>query len=260
VLIHLDAEIQSFFPQNAHGFKQLMALQGIPYRVCEGRRTERVLIGGKSYFIKKHQGVGWKEIFKNILQCRFPILSAKNEWLALKCLTEIHIAAPDVVGYGSSGINPATQRSFVLTRELPPHRSLEEITRHWQKTPPSFSFKYALLKEVARIARVLHDHGINHRDFYICHFLLVENTQNTLYLIDLHRAEIRKEVPVRWRIKDVAGLYFSSRESGLTKRDLLRFMREYRNKPLRDILSQEESFWQKVKDRGDRLYQAHAKN
>jgi len=49
-------------------------------------------------------------------------------------------------------------------------------------------------------------------------------------------------------------LYYSSKDIGLTKRDLLRFMRLYRGKPLRETLTQEKKFWAKVEDRGNKLY------
>jgi hypothetical protein len=104
--------------------------------------------------------------------------------------------------------------------------------------------------------------GMNHRDFYICHFLLdtaTIQTAPTLYLIDLHRAQIRQHTPQRWVIKDLAGLYFSSKDIGLTSRDLLRFIRDYQQQPLRLILNKERNFWQKVKQRGDKTYREHGK-
>jgi hypothetical protein len=114
---------------------------------------------------------------------------------------------------------------------------------------------------VARITRIMHANGMNHRDCYICHFLLDQTTENTalprLYLIDLHRAQIRAVTPTRWVVKDLAGLYFSSKDIGLTSRDLLRFIREYRQLDLHDVLTREGTFWKKVKQRGDRTYQKH---
>lgn len=242
-------------------FDQIMQLQGEVYRELEGRRTQRICIQDKAYFIKQHFGVGWKEIFKNLLQLRLPVISAKNEWLALQQLKKLDILSQEWVGYGYKGLNPARIQSFLITRELPKHISLEEFCKQWQRCPPSFVIKQHLITEVARIARVLHNNGINHRDFYICHFLLdVEDLLQAkikLYLIDLHRALVRARTPQRWLIKDLAGLYFSSKDIGLTKRDILRFMREYRKKSLNDILNKESTFWLKVQNRGDQLYKKH---
>ena len=67
---------------------------------------------------------------------------------------------------------------------------------------------------------------------------------------------MRRKTPERWAVKDIAGLYYSSKEIGLTKRDLLRFMKLYRGKPLRQTLSEDMSFWAKVESRGNRLYES----
>ncbi len=259
-MLLLQAELKSYFSETAAGFDQIMALKGEVYRALEGRRTQRFMLGDHAYFIKQHEGVGWKEIFKNILQLRIPILSAKNEWKAIKRLQELNIEVAEVVGYGCRGINPASLQSFIITRELAKQSSLEELGKQWKQCSPVLSDKLKIIRAVARIARTLHLNGINHRDFYICHFLLDLSVPISdgpkLYLIDLHRAGVRKKIPQRWIIKDLAGLYFSSKEIGLTQRDLLRFMKEYRNKPLRDVIT-ENVFWRKVKKRGDQLYREH---
>ena len=232
----------------------MMALQGITFRKEAGRLTQAIAIDGQSYFIKQHTGVGWREIFKNLLYGRLPIISAKNEWVALQKCKTLGIASPHVYGYGKQGINPAQIRSFVLMEALQDARSLEEISCHWKAFPPSFALKNQFTMKVAQITRTLHDAGINHRDLYICHFLLKDQT---LYLIDLHRAQIRKRTPSRWRIKDLAALYFSSMDIGLTHRDRLRFMRAYQKKPLNAFSKMEHTFWEWVKKRGEKLYCEH---
>ncbi len=242
-------------------FESMMRLTGENFRDQPGRQTLRVKLGDNNYFIKKHTGVGWREIFKNLLQLKKPVLGARNERLAIEKLDKIGIAVPKVIAYGEQGSNPARRRSFVLLQELAPVISLEQLAERWRATPPSPVFKRQLIKEVARIARLMHENGVNHRDFYICHFLLdisaANEKQPTLYLIDLHRAEIRQHLPERWIIKDLAGLYFSSINSGLTRRDYLRFIQQYRNMSLREITARENNRWRKVKLRGERLYREH---
>ena len=65
------------------------------------------------------------------------------------------------------------------------------------------------------MVRDMHAAGINHRDCYICHFLLHlpfsgKEEELKISVIDLHRAQLRTRVPRRWRDKDLIGLYFSS--------------------------------------------------
>lgn len=254
MIFYLNETLKKYLNTQTSLFEQLMALRGECFRHHKNRATYKITLGTEDYFIKQHQGVGWKEIVKNLIQGRAPIVSAKNEWLALQRLEKLGISAPLVVGYGECGFNPATKKSFILTKALPESVSLETLCESWKSEPPSFQLKQALIKKIAHIAKTLHDNGINHRDFYLCHFLLAEET---LYLIDLHRAQIRKKVPVRWLIKDLAGLYFSCIHNGFTQRDYLRFIKHYRDASLRDILKNEKMFWMKVKKRGEDLYRDH---
>jgi len=72
----------------------------------------------------------------------------------------------------------------------------------------------------------------------------------------LHRMQLRKRTPYRWRVKDVAGLYFSSMDMGLSLRDLYRYMSLYMGKPLRETLIEDARFWRDVRKRGLRVYRA----
>jgi UDP-glucose:(heptosyl)LPS alpha-1,3-glucosyltransferase len=250
-------------------FDDAMQLRGEIYRELEGRRTQKIKIDGKNYFIKQHFGVGWKEIFKNLFQLRLPVLGAKNEWRAIQKLNSLGIKTAELVAYGSRGMNPARKQSFVMMKELENQLSLEDLCRDWKKNPPAFQFKNRLIKQVAELTKTMHENGINHRDYYLCHILTLRDgrcaassgrTEEWLTILDLHRAQIRAKTPTRWLIKDLAGLYFSSQDIGLTHRDLLRFMKHYRKTPLRNIFKQELNFWKKVKQRADDLYQKHEKN
>lgn len=243
-------------------FGRLSALKGTVYREQEGRKTLRFTHDDKNYFVKLHGGVGWKEIIKNVIQFRIPVLGAQNEWRAIQRLGQLGIRTPALVGYGKKGWNPASLNSFVVMEELAHTVSLEDFCRDWRTIPPDNALKRALIIRVAKIARVMHEHGINHRDFYICHFLLdvslgpegLDPDNLELYLIDLHRAQIRRHTPWRWRVKDIAALYFSSMDIGLTQRDLLLFIKIYKDKPLRVALRQDRIFWFHVKRRGINLY------
>jgi len=236
-----------------------MQLKGECFRTQANRCTQRVLLNQQYYFIKQYKGVGYKEIIKNILQLKCPILSAHTEWKAIQHLQKLSIPVPTLTAFGYRGKNPAKLHSFLCMEEITPIVSLEDLCATWPNQPPSFSFKLNLIQQVAHIAKTIHESGMNHRDFYICHFLLHKDTQK-IYLIDLHRAGIHTLLKSRWIIKDIAGLYFSSKDIGLTRRDYWRFMKNYRQSSLRDIIRNESDFWQKIIVRGDKLYDAHARN
>ena len=243
----------------------LANMEGQVYREKEGRRTFRFEIDGQSYFAKVFMGIGWKALLTSLLKFRKPVIGAENEWRAIEALPKIGIDTMRLVGYGRQGRHPAYRRSFVITEELKPTISLEDLCRDWRTSPPPVQFKRALIERVAQIARALHASGMVHRDLYLCHFLLdtssggvaFEETAPRLYLIDLHRVDRHRHLKRRWRIKDVAGLYFSSMDIGLTQRDLLRFIQTYRNRPWREVFLEEKRFWEQVVRRGRASYREY---
>jgi len=245
----------------APSLAEVFAIEGEVYREPEGanRRTLRFERGGKGYFLKLHWGVGWGEILKNLASLRLPVLGAFNEWRAIKRLEQLGVETMCLSGYGHEGFDPASRRSFVITEELAGCISLEDYCRDWPQSPPPFAEKQGLIRRVAEMTRTLHENGVNHRDLYICHFLLQQPWDGQmellhLHLIDLHRVQLRNKTPHRWLVKDVGSLHFSAMEIGLTRRDLLRFMRLYTGRTLRETLERDSDFWQAVQQRADALY------
>lgn len=239
-------------------FACAQALEGDIYRDVKGRRTLRFDHRGRGYFIKVHQGVGWGEIAKNLLMLKAPVIGAGNEYRAIRALEAIAVPTLSIAGYGRRGCNPARQQSFLITDELPPSVTLEDHCRDWPTSPPSVRDRRRLIRAVADTSRAMHTSGINHRDYYLCHFHLDlarrDGEAPLLYLIDLHRAQMRPQVPRRWRLKDIAGLYFSALDIGLTRRDLLTFVTAYAGKPLRIALGEHRAFWRQVERKALRLY------
>lgn len=243
-------------------FDQLMSLRGEVFREHKHRRTQQIRIGDTCYFLKQHRGTGWREIFRNLREGRLPVLDARREWRAIHRLKTLGIATLEPVGAGWRGLNPATRESFLLTRELPPHISLETLALQQKQYRLSAQFKWRLIKAVGTLAGRLHRHGVNHRDFYLCHLLIErdavspanQQTTPTLHVIDLHRAGVQRKTSLRWIVKDLGGLDFSSRGAGLTQRDRLRFQRAYEKAADRQP---NPSFWKKVIKRGDTLSRRH---
>ncbi len=254
----------------ADPFGALMDMPGEVYRQTGGRQTLRVSIAGQDYFLKRHHGVGWREIFKNLLQLRLPVLGAGTEVRAIRRLEALGIPTLQLAGWGQRGRNPARHASFALTVALQDTVSLEDLCAGWggrsHWTAEQLILKRQLLRHLATTARTLHEHGVNHRDFYLCHFLLRQDSPGLsqpggrldLHLIDLHRVQLRRRTPRRWRLKDIAGLYFSALDAGLTRHDCYRFMRLYGGTPLRAQLGL--PFWRQVSRQAIFLYRkAHGR-
>ncbi|MBH3339734.1 lipopolysaccharide core heptose(I) kinase RfaP [Pseudomonas mendocina] len=243
-------------------FEEVEGLQGQVYRELEARRTLRTEVDGKGYFVKIHRGIGWGEILKNLVTARLPVLGAGQEWKAIQRLSEAGVSTMTAVAYGERGSNPAQQHSFIVTEELAPTVDLEQLALNWHAQPPAPGLKRALIRRVAQMTGRMHAAGVNHRDCYICHFLLhtdkpFDADDFRLSIIDLHRAQVRDAVPRRWRDKDLAGLYFSALGIGLTQRDLLRFLKDYfgvvDSRPLRQILKDEAALLRWLQGKADRL-------
>ncbi|SUZ71146.1 uncharacterized protein METZ01_LOCUS24000, partial [marine metagenome] len=278
----------------------------------EGRRTVSFSHNGERYYLKIHDGVGWKEIGKNLTSLRLPVLGAENEWKGVHhlrrqtLLQNLGLNTLNIAGYGTRERrfgkilnNPAKRQSLIVTDEIPKAISLEDLFkdklfwgRNANKIPIKICFKRWLIEQLAQTARVLHNSGANHRDFYLSHFLLQRTKESheptpensSLFLIDLHRMQIHKPTksawfkaisrgilklqrpqppqivtPSRWRMRDVSGLHYSSMDLGLTKRDLIRFISTYENISNRQVLEalqDNNRFWRKVQSRAQNLYRS----
>ncbi len=278
----------------------------------EGRRTVSFSHNSERYYLKIHDGVGWKEIGKNLTSLRLPVLGAENEWKGVHhlrrqtLLQNLGLNTLNIAGYGTRERrfwkilnNPAKRQSLIVTDEIPEAISLEDLFkdklfwgRNANKIPIKICFKRWLIEQLAQTARVLHNSGANHRDFYLSHFLLQRTKEShertpensSLFLIDLHRMQIHKPrwtawikailqgvlklqrphppesvTPRRWKMRDVSGLHYSSMDLGLTKRDLIRFISTYENISNRQVLEalqDNDGFWRDVQSRAQNLYRS----
>lgn len=271
MLLYLRREFEKEW-RGKDPFEEVDKLEGKIYRLVKTRRTLQFELNGKSYFAKIHHGVGWKEIFKNLVQFKTTILGAANEFNAIRKLESLNVGTMTAAAFGKKGWNPATQDSFIITDDIQHCISLEDFCKNWREAKPPFIVKLSLLKKVAWVSRQLHTNGVNHRDYYICHFLLdtkrlvtsetpvlQENlkpkTLNPkLFVIDLHRAQIRRRTPHRWIVKDIAGIWFSAMDIGLTRKDIFRFIKIYSNASLNHEFTQNLAFWKEVNSKAIALY------
>lgn len=251
LLEHLNAQ---------SAFESLKQISGTVARAMPGRVTLRISLGDQFYYRKWHSGVGWREIGKNLLTLRLPVIGASNEWYALNKLAALNIPSLTAVAFGRRGLNPARQESFIVTAELAGMVKLDALFKQESVT---FEHKRLIITEVARIARAMHGAGINHRDFYLCHLLLDPNSlassENNhrairIFLVDLHRAQLRPKVPYRWRVKDIGGLYFSALDLGFSQHDMWFFLSHYFAQNIADLLATHGSFLAAVEARAIATY------
>jgi len=269
-MIGVREDLKALFPEK--DIDEFFAIEGETVKhVVASRRIFRFERGGRHFYMKVHYGVGWREIFKNWLQFKKPILGAENEWRAIRAFAQpgIEIATTPLVAWGKQGCNPARQRSFIITEALDETVDLEHWLpelEQWPNQAERLGLKRAIIRRLGDIGRRLHGHGMNHRDFYLCHFRLEVNKSGALpaveglqlYLMDLHRVEQYDELPERWAVKDIAGLLYSalfdSKGITLNRSDMLRFIEAYTGKSGREAMSAQHDFWCKVLQRVMRTY------
>ena len=234
------------------------SIEGDVHRQGRGRRTMRVVLDGKPYFLKFHSGVGWLEILKNWLVGKRPVLGAENEYRACRHLERCGLNAPRVAAFAAGGGNPAARRSLILCDELAGFVSLEDVVDGWEDSPSDAAARRRLVLGVAGFVRRLHEAGVVHRDLYLCHLLLRADAwaagEVELAVLDLHRARMLSPVPDYWRKRDLAALLFSALDAPVHRNAWLRFVRVYSGRPLRDAFATDGAFWRSVVRRAVKLY------
>lgn len=237
-LISLSPELRGFFTEDARGFEALMRVEGEVFRNVKGRRTVRFECGGNCFFIKVHRRIRLSECCKSLLSLKWPVLGARQEWAGIEAMEKAGVPTMTLAGKGSRGIFPGSGGSFVITKAFQDSISLEELLAKQETLGPEQRdrLKRQLIPQLGELSRRLHEAGINHRDYYLCHFLTKDREWDRwrradsieLVLIDLHRVQVRSgPAPSRWRVKDLGALMYSAFGADLTVVDALRFIRAY---------------------------------
>ncbi len=214
------------------------------------RRTSYFERGGRRFFIKVHSGVGWREIGKNWLQLKRPVVDARVEARALERCAELGIPTARLAAYGCAGLNPARRRSFVVTEALEGTERLSELLARELLPGDSLALRRSVARSLGAIARALHAANLAHQDLYLTHFLARNERSGTpeLYLVDLHR--VREHHGSRGRVKDLAALRFSALDLPLTRTDLARFARAY---GAGSSATRDPAFWSRIERRARAL-------
>jgi len=178
-------------------------------------------------FLKRYDRPPVLDQLKNWLSARGRKSCASLEFTAAKELAVAGIGVPKAISYGEQWGVLFEQRSFLLTERIPDAESLE------RKLPdcfsqPATSENLRLRREfVARLASFIkefHETDYRHRDLYFSHIFCDDGR---FFLIDLARAFTPAVLDRRFRIKDLAQVYYSAPGRYFSKTDRLRFYVAY---------------------------------
>lgn len=152
--------------------------------------------------------------------------AARAEAQGIDLLTKASIPTVPLVAWGAS----AEGRSFLITADLagyvPADRLISALPSlgtpgegqgggHLRRNPhpsPPPEYRGREFGCIAAVAARLHNHGLHHRDLYLCHFLVHPQTGD-VRLIDPGRVKRLSGWPFtqRWIVKDLAQLHYSAR-------------------------------------------------
>ena len=265
-MIYVRADMKDLFAAE-RSVADFLRIDGeVIKHVVRTRRTSRFRRGGRTFYMKTHWGIGWLEVIKNLAMFRLPVTGARNEFRAIRAVHEIGLDTMEIAAFGEDGINPATLKSFLITDAVENTVDLEHWLPERMRAQPAGTAhrpKRAAIRRVAELAAKLHANGINHRDLYLCHLRLDVSAENDIhtdrpkiYIMDLHRAQLRRATPRRWVVKDVAALLYSSLCAArvtLSRGDCLRFVEAYTGMPWRQALERQRTLWRRVLRRAARM-------
>jgi len=230
---YIHADLVDLF--NRHGLTRLNDFMsyplGDPVTVKRGRSVVKVNLEGRTFYLKRNW-LQFHEFTKGLTRLKLNQYGAYREWQSIFSINRIGIATVPVVAYGEKQFLGIERKSFIVTEKLYGYESIENIAKErWNPplTKAEIEEKRLIVEEAARLAWKLHEAGLNHQDFYLGH--LFYHPENPMAIIDVQRVEKHDKVQLRYRIKDLAQLYYSAQVTGnISRTDCLRFFLAYLNK------------------------------
>jgi len=167
-----------------------------------------------------------------------PILVQLRNWLSSRSrtscalldlqpankLAQAGINTPRTVCYGQQWGIFFEKRSFSITEKIPNAESLERRLPDCFNAPTTvenLKLRRDFIAQLAAFVKKFHRTKYRHRDLYFSHIFHSDNGK--FYLIDLARVFKPRLFSERFRIKDVAQLYYSAPSRYFSNTDRLRF-------------------------------------
>jgi heptose I phosphotransferase len=234
----VNSAFRSFLTENRlDSFESFMSItpQEMIKKVRDDRHTARVILSSGGTQVAAYLKVSVYSWLRNFLRSirKFTLQrgSLVHEYENLVRLREIGVPSITPIAAGTRRRGFRCE-SFLLTADLGPTCKLEDFIPVEFDKPfesPQREKKLELVRAVARMTRAMHEGGVNHRDYYLCHIHVLAGGQPwpQLYVIDLNRADRRGRVGLRWRVKDLAALHYSAPGSVFSRTDRLRFLKSY---------------------------------
>ena len=213
---------------NLFDFDRVMSLKDgevIKHAVAE-RKTVKLSCNHESHmfevYLKRHYPLSLKKLVSQV----FKLSPSKTALDEFNNIVAFHLAGIPTMVPIAAGIRRAgffRKKSFIVSKALDGCVRMDHFFSGRRDVPALK--RRAIIKKVALLIRKMHGCGFNHRDLYLCHILF--DCNDSLFLLDLHRVDRRKEVPLRWKVKDIAALNYSAPLEAVSRADRLFFLKTY---------------------------------
>lgn len=206
---------------------------------------------GQTFFLKRYQSIPKSKQIKNWLEHKSRKSTMSFDMGPVDQLAKNGIATPQTIAFGQEFKGLFEKRSFIITKKIPKADSLEKkLPDYFTSTADVDSGKRKkFIESLADFARRFHQTGFRHRDFYLCHIFCSDSEDLTL--IDLNRIFRPSLTSERFRVKDIAQLYYSAPGSIFSKADRLRFYIAYAG--IGKLSAADRRFIKKVKKRAKKM-------
>jgi len=216
----------------------IMSIESV-FRFAGGRNLAKSNIGswrqriefrtedGCTFYLKRYKGAGALTQLRNWLtHGRIGSFAGFDVHPSVE-LAGAGIQTPRVAAHGEQWGVLFEKRSFSITEQIARGEALERrLPRCFaDKSPYGLREKRAFLRRLGKWAAKFHASGWRHRDFYLAHIFLTDSGQ--FYLIDLQRAFKPIRLAERYRLKDMAQLYYSMPQADFSRTDRMRVYLAY---------------------------------
>lgn len=156
------------------------------------------------FYIKRFVPASMGERLKNWICLKQGWYDAFHEWRAINTLLDLGLDTMLPAAVAQAGANSCLLTlgitDFVRASDL-----MSELHIHKDR-----ELRRRIICDTACIMAIMHANGIAHQDFYLVHLLIRPAENHRVYIIDLQRMIMNKQLSIRWRIKDLAQILFSS--------------------------------------------------
>jgi heptose I phosphotransferase len=150
---------------------------------------------------------------------------AQREWEMIQRVRALGLRTATPVAVGQQKAGGMVTRSFLMTLAI---AGAVEGPAFVRQLPVRERRRF--LSGVAELARGVHEAGLVHKDFYLGHILVtLTASEPEMFLIDLQRVIEPCCLRTRWRVKDLGALAYSALKVPISRTDLMRCFKTYRN-------------------------------